>query len=715
MSMTNSWAAAAPPPPGPLLRPPKLEPSSRELHFLSLAASSPRRPALRRNRGPPALFCQRGDFASNNTTSGGGGGICSDWDWNRWNQHFSETDQAESFSSLLKPRRVVAPERCPEEKPWALFCQRGDFASNNTTSGGGCSLSAPIGIGTVGTNISPRPTRPRAFPLFSRETLEFKMGNPEPNPYFEKTKFQLEEAVEREDFLEAAKLKAAIAEATSKDTVAEVMSELKYAIEEERYHDASRLCMLAGSGLVGWWAGGAKDSGDPFGRIVRITPAVGRYIAKSYSPRQLLSGSSGTPLFEIFLVKDDDGKFLTQVVALQPVKETSTLSTSSPSRGIDDTPKSPSLKSSIKVSPTTDEIGSDSSKDSEEENKEDAAKIRNVDNVISKDSDEEGLKSIINFFKERIPGFNVSLANNSVQEEIKMDAGSSEQLVQEDDEKDGSPEYSINDESKSENSQGEMLPDGEDADSANKSKNMAVKLFVGGVLHNKDDSMTKSYKRIPAEMIDVDKGSFTLYLPGRSTDPHIVERKPEKIRVAAVANQSASDLMPSDVANAFFSSDKAISKVSEEVREVIRLAISHAQRRNKLKLLFLIESLLTIKAWILLMACMWVLLVPMVLRWYRYSANMVIGMVTFRAKIGKGSRRSNRGMYPEELGVVASYKGQGRIAEPGFKNPQWVDGELLQFNGKGLGPYFRGTELGFLYVVPEQKFLVLFERLKLPN
>ncbi|XP_058078702.1 protein EXECUTER 2, chloroplastic-like isoform X2 [Magnolia sinica] len=472
MAVANAWSAQNAPS-LPLFKRSFLDFSMKKETNSNVLGSILQKP-ISKNGRTWTLSCRCTSSSSTSSSS-------SVWDWNRWSRHFSEIDQAESFSSVLK--------------------------------------------------------------------------------------FQLEEAIENEDFQEAAKLKTAIAEAASKDSVAEVMSQLKNTIDEERYHDASRLCRLTASGLVGWWVGLSKDSNDYFGRVVRITPAVGRFVARNYSPRQLITASPGTPLFEIFLVKDADQTYIIQVVFLQPVKSSSTLSTSPLSKPTDGPPISDTENSSEKGIPMNKNV--------EEESK--------GKNAHTDDVSDEGIKDVINFLKDRIPGLkvNVQVVNIDVTEEIEGESGSLEKLIQEDGEESSSTENSKDLADNADDIQRETVSmGGGSADPREEEKNTGTKLFIGGLLHN-EDIPPKAYARVPAEIKDMERDSFVLHIPGRERDPEVGEGKAAKLKVAAIAAQAVSELMPLDVAKAFWSVDKAPSKVSRDIREVVKL-VSQAQRRSRL-------------------------------------------------------------------------------------------------------------------------------------
>ncbi|XWS60721.1 hypothetical protein CRYUN_Cryun07bG0060000 [Craigia yunnanensis] len=469
-------------------------------------------------------------------------------------------------------------------------------------------------------------------------------------------KFQFEDAIDKEDFLEAAKLKLAIAEITSKDSVAEIMSQLKNAIDEERYHDASRLSRHTGSGLVGWWLGYSKDFDDPFGRLVRRTPGLGRFVASSYSPKQLVSASPGTPLFEIFVVKEDEEAYFMQVVYLQRAKASSMNITS--------------LHSKPTKTPSTSEV-------------ENASVIDVQGNEAKAErSDEKGSK----------------VMNVDVSEDVVVN-DSVEQLMQEDDEKTSSTENYEDETNDLEKIQPDGVTLGEGSNPAEDSQDLDMKLFIGGLVHNNEHTPTKDVS------LDNDTG----------------ESKASKVKIAAIAAQGVSELMPPDVAKAFWSSDKASSKVSRDVREIVKLAVSQARRRSRLSEYTNFNRISSDNG----------NLGPFEGLYVGAFGPYGTEIVQLRRKYGRWNDADDESSdveffeYVEAVklngdlavpaGQAACYKGQGRIAEFGFGNPRWVDGELLQLNGKGIGPYVKGADLGFLYIVPEQSFLVLFNRLRLPD
>ncbi|KAK6148414.1 hypothetical protein DH2020_019326 [Rehmannia glutinosa] len=644
MAVANAWATGHSAVPPRHLRRPSSSPETLNQFFKKkFLLNLPNKFLIRRsNNFDLSCRCSNNFEESKNYSDSGNNNISSyssssaaacssssssaDWDWNTWTRHFSEIEQAENYASVLK--------------------------------------------------------------------------------------FQLEDAIEKEDFQEAAKLKKAIVETTSGDSIAEIMSELKSAIEEERYNDASRLCekyrkwagnlLIAIAGLpdldysnllsylildfsiflsdylccinVGWWVGYSKDLDDPFGRLIRITPGTGRFIGKSYSPRQLVTSSPGTPLFEIFVVKDANEGYNMQVAFLKPIKGNSANSSSSS----DKSAKGPSVGETQNASVIDVKL---------EENEVEKGEGKSID---LEGAAEEGIKNITeDTVKQFIEEDNENQTNEDIKEEATdIDSNQPDRVA----------------------AQG-------DSDTMEDESNLDMKLYIGGVLHNKEDSPTKDeFVRIPADIKDMERDSFVLHIPKRYQDNEPEENVAAKVKVAAVAAQGVSELMPPEVAKAFWSSDKVSPKVSRDVREIVKLAVSQAQKRNRFSEYTNFSRITTSSGDLDPFDGLYVgAFGPMAQSQADGDLNVPAGQVTFRAKVGKGNRLANRGLYPHELGVVTELQRSRKNCGIWLQNPKWVEGELLQMNGKGLGPYVKGADLGFLYVVPEQSFLVLFNRLKLPE
>lgn len=549
-------------------------------------------------------------------------------------------------------------------------------------------------------------------------------------------KSQLSHAIEKEDYEDAARLKVAIAATATKDVVGSVMSTLKKAIEEERYRDAIFVRDNAGAGLVGWWAGVSDDRNDPYGCIIRISAEHGRYVARCYSPRQLATSTSGVPLFEIFVTLNEKGEYRHQAVYLKRRE----VSEAGPSIF----PKSATASSTMNtINPAAGKtdifapaIEEDALDDEDKDDSEFADEFSGFQNLL----------------QDMIPGVRVKVLKVTTPDKVDQDLISRvvEQIIEEDDdEKDIEAELDDTDGEDTEDaipSESEEEKDDEDLDAGigdidmEEQSELAVKVVVSGRLVQKLSGVTSAgdLVRIPAKLEPKGRKSFTFCMKEDLQDSVSKDQVLPKKKAKTQGQRSVEHVM-SDLVKFFSRGEKIPVKV---LKDLISLTLSQAQNRqplsgrtsfNRIDLPVYPDPLNGLYIGSRGPYTSEVIQLkrkfgqwqedsgtegPSDLHFYEYveavkltgDPDVPAGKVAFRAKVGKRYQLPHKGIIPEEFGVVARYRGQGRLADPGFRNPRWVDGELVILDGK----YIKGGPVvGFVYWAPEYQFLVFFNRLRI--
>ncbi|KAL6643231.1 hypothetical protein ACP70R_021412 [Stipagrostis hirtigluma subsp. patula] len=541
---------------------------------------------------------------------------------------------------------------------------------------------------------------------------------------------QLRAAVYKEDYRSAHKLKLAIAATAKNDTVGQAISALNRALEEERYRDATYIRDHAGAGLhmqLGWWSGISGNLSDPYGLLIRISAEHGRYVARSYDTRQLASGGPGFPIFEIYFAEANGG-YNSQAVHLKPDGSDS-----------DHLPKM--LRGKLDI----DSINiSNSSLGSNHEEFDGGIKMDDQD---SDDRDiATGPAGLRNLSSDSTAVPRIKILKVVPMENINQDyiINIFDQISEEDDDNDDPVEsgssQDIGDEDNSEG--GETVSAEENGDESGDESDIEALISIDFVSENDNDfashSLTEAYERMPARLEKRDRFSFSLYTEqySKKTDSGKAQQTSKNKVSLRTTEQGHDGIVQLDRVKLTGSNRKLSvlqlgikqhnNKVSQKLHGVthfnrIQMPISS----DPLNGLYVTASgfdseILSLER----KFGQWrednssdehgdLLFYEYVEAVKLTGDNLVpAGQVVFRAKIGKHYQLPHKGIIPRELGVVARYKGQRRIADPGFQNPRWVDGELLILDGKFIRD---GPVVAFFYWTSNFHLFEFFRRLRLPD
>ncbi|CAD6205383.1 unnamed protein product [Miscanthus lutarioriparius] len=535
---------------------------------------------------------------------------------------------------------------------------------------------------------------------------------------------QLQAAVYREDYRSAHKLRLAIAATVKNDTVGRAISDLNMAIDEERYKDAAYIRDHAGAGLLGWWSGISGNLSDPYGLIIRISAEHGRYVARSYDTRQLASDSPGLPIFEIYYAEENGG-YNRQAVHLKP-----------------DDSDSDRVPNMLREKLGIDSINISSSSV--------GSKHEEFDGSDDKDSDDSniaagpGSKNLSSdpTAVPRIKILKVVPMQNVDQDYI---INIFDQISEEDDDNDD-PEVeneSSEDVGDEDNSGvAETVSAAENGDESGDESDIEALVSIDFVSENNNDYAScpsaEAFERMPARLEKRDRFSFSFYTEeySKKLDAGMAQQTSKKTVGLHTDQQDYDGFVQLDRVKLSGSNKKLSilqlgikqnnSKVQQKLHGVTHFSrIQTSISSDPLTGLYVTASGFDSEIFSLQRKFgQWredgsseehndLLFYEYVEAVKLTGDNLVpAGQVVFRAKVGERYQLPHKGIIPRELGVIARYKGQRKIADPGFQNPRWVDGELLILDGKFIRD---GPVIAFFYWTSNFHLFEFFRRLRLTD